>query len=454
MSLEVRPTSSPNRIIPSTRIASAIPNDRPFERNGESKSPLPTFDPSKVDRGTLLEKIGLAGFRSSTESSDFPGPSHSRGFFDSIGGLFDKIPDPLKDLLGDGIKKVGDTLKDLVFGGGDKKDGAGGADHGVDPSASPPCGHGTTGPHAGTSAANPSGTPGSFEEQITALLKPDAQGQVHEEELFAALLAERVRTLAGPDAAQAYEAALQERLGALTRPDGSVPAEQAAIEALKQIRDAGAITPELGDRIYSEAFAAAQLDDNAEALFDDRGSRTDETIATAKIDEAIGSAKEKVLAFDNGQVTAPPRSLDEAAPTGGATGANSAANGPPGAGGPDAKADAGSAARPTDAGSAPPTARSGFLWKPESDKDGNLVVLLPSDISKDARQVVLRDANGDIVGRGKPTGIGNGDRAHFRFDRPGRAFEGPITVEARLLDRSTRNFQVKNPERRVERSPS
>lgn len=361
------------------------------------------------------------------------------GFFGRIGDFLGKLPGPFRDLLGDGLKKLGGKIGDFLLGGKDsaKRNDSVSLANGAVGSAS-----GAGKPHCGAPPVDAAATE-SFEAMLSSILAPNDQGLVHEEELFAAVLKERVATLAGPEAAAAYEAALSEKLGALTRPDGTVPAEQAAIEALRQIRDQGVITAELGDRIYSEAFAAAQLDDNAEALFDDRGSETDATIATEAFDTAIQSAKSRVAAFDNGEATAPQRSLEEAAPIGASgTRSDEVAN-PSGAAGTPGTNDAASRSTATE--------RKGFLWKPESDKDGKLVVLLPSEISNDARRVVVRDANGDVVARGQPTGIGNGDRAHFRFDRKGGSFVGPVTVEATLRDGSTRAFRVKDPSRRIER---
>lgn len=460
MTLEVRSNSTPNVRIPPARLASVDPKvhttnatDSPLRAPAEASDSSPVFSLPHI-----VSDFELPAPPSIQEDPRVDSPTGSTdeaSFLDKLSDLADRIPKPIRDLIGDGLDKVGGKIKDMIFGRGEKDDVKrldSGAVSRSDPRA------------AGSRILNLQAD--SFEATIGALLRPNAEGAVHEEELFASLVSERLNTTVSPDAAKAYQTALQERIGALTRPDGSVPVEQAAIEALKQVRDQGLVTPQQADQVYSQAFAAAQLDGNTEALFDDRGSDTDPTIATGDFAQALASAKEKVAAFDSGAVQAPSRSLEEAAPTGGAqsgqagaAGQNSTGEGTsPETGRPEATpADRPAGTRPgaTNESAKPnPTERKGFLWKPESDKDGKLVVLLPTELAKDARSVIVRDVNGDVVASGKPSGIGNGNRAHFRFDRSGRDFEGPVTVEATLVDGSTRNFRVKDPARRFERQPT
>ena len=68
-----------------------------------------------------------------------------------------------------------------------------------------------------------------------------------------------------------------------------------------------------------------------------------------------------------------------------------------------------------------------FLWKPASERDGNLVVILPARL--DASEVRV---SGTIFMAGRPYTRANGNRQHTRFPVPGSAFGGPVTVHAIL----------------------
>jgi len=78
-----------------------------------------------------------------------------------------------------------------------------------------------------------------------------------------------------------------------------------------------------------------------------------------------------------------------------------------------------------DSSSAEPAAASsggggGFVWKPVSEGDGNLVVLLPPGASDSALT-----ANGQS---GRNVGRTNGNRPTFRFSSPGCNFGGGVSV--------------------------
>lgn len=86
---------------------------------------------------------------------------------------------------------------------------------------------------------------------------------------------------------------------------------------------------------------------------------------------------------------------------------------------------------------------NGFLWKPKSESDGNLVVLLPPNLKGKVDSVSIKDANGNTVGTGKFSGDAkNGGRPHFRFDKPGAAYGNNLTVEAKTSDGRTVTFPI------------
>lgn len=65
-----------------------------------------------------------------------------------------------------------------------------------------------------------------------------------------------------------------------------------------------------------------------------------------------------------------------------------------------------------------------LLWKPASDSDGNLVVLLPAMFNGIIDGGVT--VNGD---KGRFTSVANGNRSHFRFGKPGAAYGANAQVK-------------------------
>lgn len=83
-----------------------------------------------------------------------------------------------------------------------------------------------------------------------------------------------------------------------------------------------------------------------------------------------------------------------------------------------------------------PGAPSGFLWKPVSESNRKLVVLLPE------RKLGFCRVNGI---EGRYTGQANGNRAHYRFDVPGSAFPENVVCQT-----SVGNFTIPTPALRWE----
>ena len=65
-----------------------------------------------------------------------------------------------------------------------------------------------------------------------------------------------------------------------------------------------------------------------------------------------------------------------------------------------------------------------LLWKPASDSDGNLVVLLPAMFNG------IIDGGVTVNGeKGRFTSVANGNRSHFRFSKPGSAYGSNAQVK-------------------------
>jgi hypothetical protein len=75
------------------------------------------------------------------------------------------------------------------------------------------------------------------------------------------------------------------------------------------------------------------------------------------------------------------------------------------------------------AASGPEMPNPTFLWKPSSDSDGNLVILLPAGMTGQVAELEVMSPDGKtVLAKGKYTGAGNGMREHYRFGKPGASF--------------------------------
>lgn len=93
------------------------------------------------------------------------------------------------------------------------------------------------------------------------------------------------------------------------------------------------------------------------------------------------------------------------------------------------------------------TPESGFLYKPESDV-GGLVILLPSKYRNS--QVVIKSPDGEVIEAGRSTGYANGDREHFRFNQTGGSYPSGSVVEVTTSDGSTMRYLVEDTSMRIE----
>ena len=93
---------------------------------------------------------------------------------------------------------------------------------------------------------------------------------------------------------------------------------------------------------------------------------------------------------------------------------------------------------------------SGFLFKPVSDSNGKLVVLAPSELTGNVESIVLKDSTGSVLDEGVFSGVGNGEREHFRFSKAGGDYPDNLVVEIRLKDGSVKTFDIADPSQRVE----
>src|SRR5690606_6805779 len=89
----------------------------------------------------------------------------------------------------------------------------------------------------------------------------------------------------------------------------------------------------------------------------------------------------------------------------------------------------------------------GFLWKPKSENDGKLVVLLPKDFKGMIDRVEIHSQlppeEATKLGQGRFSGdTQNGGRPHFRFDKPGESYGSDVHVVVFKDDGSTATWQI------------
>lgn len=265
--------------------------------------------------------------------------------------------------------------------------------------------------------------PGDFDATLKALLAADEQNKVSEEDVFSALVQQRIKQEKGDDALQTFQDLLTKSRDSHKKADGFVPLEDATKDALRKFRDSGAISNEEADKIYSQSFAAAQLDSNKDSLFDNRGGAGDSSIAVASLEEALLASRTVFTAFDSGAETAAVRSLDEASV------------GKP-------KSSAGGHVSEPGAGQ--------FLFKPISDSDGRLALLLPPKLAGLVSGVKLIGPNGKELESGRYAGNGNGGRDHYRFSQPGGNYPDGLTVEVALKTGEMVRYLIRETSQRTE----
>ena len=86
---------------------------------------------------------------------------------------------------------------------------------------------------------------------------------------------------------------------------------------------------------------------------------------------------------------------------------------------------------------------NGFLWKPVSESNGNLVVLFPKDFTETFQSVTVNGESGNF------SGFANGDRQHWRFSKSGAEYEAPAIVKAISMGGEC-EWVIPNPSERTE----
>ncbi|TNE45686.1 MAG: hypothetical protein EP343_25865 [Deltaproteobacteria bacterium] len=92
----------------------------------------------------------------------------------------------------------------------------------------------------------------------------------------------------------------------------------------------------------------------------------------------------------------------------------------------------------------------GFLFKPQSENGGKLVVLTSEKESNNVQGVTLKDGNGNVLEQGRSSGFANGGREHFRFNKAGGAYPNNLVVEIAYKDGRKESRRIPNPGKRYD----
>lgn len=288
-----------------------------------------------------------------------------------------------------------------------------------------------------------------FDALLKNFLPADNNANVSEEELFSAAAGERINALKGAEGLKAYQDALAIEKQALTRSDGFVETEQATINALNKLVADGVISAEEGDSVYTDSFAAAQLDDNKDTLFDNRGSDNDPSVAVAKMSEVMQKIKSYMENIETTRSSEPLKSLASAGQTG--SNLTSALSGAFGA---DLS---GFGTGVSESGAVVPNGTyvdgsEGFLFKPITDNDGRLGVLFDQSWTYNLANVRLLDQSGNLVEDGLRTtaGIAETGREKFIFSKKGGDYQDNLTVEVTFKDGAIKTYAIADPSKRYD----
>lgn len=151
----------------------------------------------------------------------------------------------------------------------------------------------------------------NFSQVLRNFVQPDRDNLVSEEELFAGLIQERILKVKGAEALSVYQKMLDQQKAKFMGSAGYVAIEPAARQALRDLVTSGVVTKAEANKIHSQSFVAAQMDNKVDRLWDGVGTKAHPTSARLPPDIAIMRARKVIGAYDRKRETAQSRPIDQ-----------------------------------------------------------------------------------------------------------------------------------------------
>ncbi|MCB9030271.1 MAG: hypothetical protein H6619_04405 [Deltaproteobacteria bacterium] len=260
--------------------------------------------------------------------------------------------------------------------------------------------------------------------------------RVNEEEMFAAIIHRRLKK-DHPELAQKYEERLTKLIGRTKRNLGEASVLKASNKLLRGFYRRNKISEESYNEIKAYAFGKAQLDQDPTLLSKERVESSGDTSALRSLSNAINS-------FEVNQAATPEVMQDfdlkHLAPLKEIAQQKNIADPSP-----SAEVNASEEAISVDK-----SVLNGFVWKPVSEKDGKLVVLLPSSFIGKVAEVNIINPQGKEIAEGKYDGINNGFRPHFRFGNAGGSYPDGSILEIKMLEGGSFHYTVAETSNRID----
>lgn len=265
--------------------------------------------------------------------------------------------------------------------------------------------------------------------------------RINEQEGYAVLVHQALKTL-NPKIAARLEQELKQATALYKKNHGNTNLFKIADRLMRQYLREKVITQEQYRTVRDHAFGRTQLDSNRTLLGDERSpeAKSGDTPVRAlstfyrRIESNPTATPDEIAQFRASEAEISKEKWREKKK----------------AGAPEIKTAEAVTIENTESsiGGIPP----GFLWKPQSETDGKLVILLPSSVdTRSVKSVAIIDpASGKTIETGRFSGIGNGDRLHFRFSRSGANFPDHSVVEINFINGSRSRVAISDSASRSE----